>query len=70
MAEESQFVEKQKRLSSVLSDKEAELSQLKQELVDAQARYLNSEKVYNEAFTRVNSVEESIQQKGTLLKES
>ena len=70
VAEESQIVEKQKRLSIVLSDKESELSQLKRELVDAQSKYLNSEKVYNEAFARVNSVEESIQQKETLLKES
>lgn len=70
VAEESQIVEKQKRLSSVLSDKESELLQLKRELVDAQSKYLNSEKVYNEAFARVNSVEESIQQKETLLEES
>lgn len=70
VAEESQIVEKQKRLSIVLSDKESELSQLKRESVDAQSKYLNSEKVYNEAFARVNSVEESIQQKETLLKES
>lgn len=68
--EESQIIEKQKRLSIVLSDKESELSQLKRELVDAQAKYLNAEKVYNEAFARVNSVEESIQQKEILLKES
>lgn len=68
--EESQIIEKQKRLSIVLSDKESELSHLKRELVDAQAKYLNAEKVYNEAFARVNSVEESIQQKETLLKES
>ena len=70
VAEESQIVEKQKRLSIVLSDKEYELSQLKRELVAAQAKYLDSEKVYNEAFARVNSVEERIQQKETLLKES
>ena len=68
--EESQIIEKQKRLSIVLSDNESELSHLKRELVDAQAKYLNAEKVYNEAFARVNSVEESIQQKETLLKES
>lgn len=70
VAEESQLVEKQKRLSTFLSDNECKVSQLKRDLSDAQAKYLNSEKVYNEAFARVNSVEESIKQKEALLKES
>lgn len=70
VADEQELVERQKRLSTNLSEKERVLSQLKRDVNNAQATYLNSERVYNEAFAKVNSIADNIEQKETVLKET
>lgn len=70
VADEQELVESQKRLSTNLSEKEKAVTQLKREVNDAQAKYLNSERVYNEAFAKVNSIADNIEQKEAVLKET
>ena len=69
-AEESSLVTKQKKLSVELSEKELSATTIKRQVTDAQTAYLNSERVYNEAVAKVNSIDDNISQKEALVKET
>lgn len=57
-------------MSIELSEKESLATAIKRQVTDAQARYLNSERVYNEAVAKVNSIDDNISQKEALVKET